>query len=694
MIASGQKSNQRGEYFSSIENILKPCEWEEGINTLKISTFLSPMKQMLYNEKSGYYFILGGENLYYSLDKKKWLVLTRVKKAIDSCIDNKGTVYLLAQNKIFVNTSIDSAPLFLTTYSTDSYYSLATNGDMVIAGGLREIYYLENGIFQKSLSGLSESNNSFRVWFKGGKFFATDGNSDKRQPLYVSSDGKNWIQAQSGNKFCNYYTKVEYFNNFWYSNFGSYLYKSSDGENWETTRFNNVRDFLGGENNFFILDSGGGIYNLNNRVTTLPDFSTVHGDHYGIEIFNNNNFWSVWAADSTLGNIDMVYSNDNGKNWQTVSLPDCGSLIKIDEQYCTFGYNTRKIFFTINLKNWREYQFAVSLSNITTGQNSAIGVYSNEIYYTSDGITWAKSSQPLFSNSNEKYYMNLSYAQGTFFICTNYNNSYNWYYSTDAGVSWNKANTSNYPGLVNTDLTNMSAVILREYDNVVFAFDANFTNFEYQYLDLTLTNSWNGIALSCNSKAYVNMKNGFYAWGETNGGISIERNSTRMYLEAFSMLYGSDYSFIQLFYVNQRLYAVNSDYNLIYFNDDLTWWQEASINLYSQTIDFISYGNGLYILRNNSGQIYTSIAGTSFSLNSSLSDKEFYYIFYTGEFWIGMTIDSLYYSKEGDQWIKFHSGPGRLSSSNLGNFIPKNKSFALFNDGVNLYYYTIPIQIS
>ena len=59
-----------------------------------------------------------------------------------------------------------------------------------------------------------------------------------------------------------------------------------------------------------------------------------------------------------------------------------------------------------------------------------------------------------------------------------------------------------------------------------------------------------------------------------------------------------------------------------------------------------------------------------------------------------MTIDSLYYSKEGDQWIKFHSGPGSLSSSNLGNFIPKNKSFALFNDGVNLYYYTIPIQIS
>lgn len=686
MIASGQKSNQKGEYFSSVENILKPCEWEEGINTFQISTFLSPMKQIFYSE--GYYFILGGERLYYSSNRINWLS-TNVKNAIDSCIDNKGTIYLLAQNKI-VKGKVNIIPYFETISSTNSYYSLATNGDIVIAGGLREIYYLENGIFQKSLSGLSESNDSFRVWFKGGKFFATDGNSDKQQPLYVSSDGKNWIQAQSGNKICNYHTKVEYFNNFWYSNFGSYLYKSSDGENWETTRFNNVRDFLGGENNFFILDSGGGIYNLNNRVTTLPNFSTVHGDHYGIEIFNNNNFWSVCAANSSFGNVDMVYSNDNGKNWQTISLPDCGSLIKIDEQYWTFSY-TGKIFFTTNLKNWKESQYAVSLSNITTGQNSAIGVYNNKVYYTLDGIIWKEVSQPPFQSSDEKYYMNLSYAQGTFFICTNYNNSYNWYYSTDAGVSWNKANTSNYPGLVNTNLTNMSAVILREYDNVVFAFDTKFTNFKYQYLDLTLTNSWNDVTLSCNSKAYVNMKNGFYAWGKTDGGISIERNSTRMYLENFSMLYGSDYSFIQLFYVNQRLYAVNSDYNLIYFNDDLTRWQEASIDLYSQSVEFMSYGNGLYIL-GTSQTIYTSTNGINFYIDNFLTENDFFYVFYTGEFWIGINYESFQYSKDGEQWIKFHEGLGRkiLTPKNLTS---KDKSFTLLYIGPQLYYYTIPVQI-
>lgn len=692
MIASGQKSNQKGEYFSSIENILKPCEWEEGINTFQISTFLSPMKQMFYSE--GYYFILGGgKGLYYSSNRINWFSIN-IKNAIDSCIDNKGTIYLLTQNQIVKGKVANAIPSFKTISSTNSYYSLATNGDIVIAGGLREIYYLENGIFQKSLSGLSESNDSFRVWFKGGKFFATDGNSDKQQPLYVSSDGKNWIQAQSGNKICNYHTKVEYFNNFWYSNFGSYLYKSSDGENWETTRISNVRDFLGGENNFFVLDSGGNIYNFNkNLVTTLPNFNTVHSDHYGIEIFNNNNFWSVWAADSTLSNVDMVYSSDNGKNWQTISLPDCGSLIKIDKQYWTFSYSTKKIFFTTNLKDWRESQFAVGVGSITAGQSSMIGVYNNKVCYTLDGIIWKEASQPPFQSSDERGVMNLSYARGTFFICTNYNNSYNWYYSTDAGISWSKANASNYPALVNTDLTDMSAVILREYDNVVFAFDAKFTKFKYQYLDF-LKNDWNGIALSCNSKAYVNMKNGFYAWGKADGGISIERNPTRIYLENFSMLYDSDYSYIQLFYINKRLYAINSNYNLIYFNDDLTRWQNASIDLYSQSVGFMSYGNGLYVLGTSgaSPTIYTSTNGINFYIDNFLTDN-FFYVFYTGEFWIGINYESFQYSKDGNQWIKFHEGLGRkiLAPKNLTS---KDKSFTLLYIGPQLYYYTIPVQIS
>lgn len=683
MIASGQKSNQKGEYFSSIENILKPCEWEEGINTFQISTFLSPMKQIFYSE--GYYFILGGERLYYSSNRINWLS-TNVKNAIDSCIDNKGTIYLLAQNKI-VKGKVNIIPYFETISSTNSYYSLATNGDIVIAGGDKEIYYLENDTFQKSLSGLTNSRSSFKVWYKGNRFFATDGTLSTSRPLLMSLDGKNWTEAYPG-QVCNSYTKVEYFNNAWYVTLDdSYLYKSADCKNWEKTSINNVCEIIGGQNNFFILNENGRILNLYNQGVA----SVESGNYIAVQMFNKDQFWSVGTIDGN--STSVAFSEDDGKTWKNFISPVNGSLIKMDGQYFIFDYsNNHKIYFSTDLKNWRESQFAVSLSNITTGQNSAIGVYNYEIYYTSDGITWAKSSQPPFSNSNEKYYMNLSYVQGTFFICTSYNNSYNWYYSTDAGGSWNKANTSNYPSLVNTDLTDMSAVILREYDNVVFAFDAKFTKFKYQYLDLTLKNDWNGVALSCNSKAYANMKNGFCAWGKTDGGISIERNPTRIYLENFSMLYGSDYSFIQLFYVNQRLYAVNSNYNLIYFNDDLTRWQEASIDLYSQSVGFMSYGNGLYIL-GTSSTIYTSTNGINFYIDNFLTENDFFYVFYTGEFWIGINYESFQYSKDGEQWIKFHEGLGRkiLAPKNLTS---KDKSFTLLYIGPQLYYYTIPVQIN
>lgn len=705
MIASGQKSNQKVEYLVSIENILKPCIWEEGINTIQFSTFMSPMKQILYNKVSGLYFMLGGEKLYYSSDKINWFSVL-VTTPTDGCITNNSTVYLLAQNNIFkcINNNL-TAPDFSKINSTDSYYSLATDGDIVIAGGLREIYYLEDDTFQKSLSGLTESNNSFRVWSKGGKFFATDGNSDKSQPLYVSSNGKNWIQAQNGNKICNYYTKVEYFNNFWYANFDSYLYKSSDGENWEKTSVGNVIDFLGGENNFFILDSGGNILNLNNDlIATLPNVSIVHSGHYGIQIFNNNNFWSIWASNSAIANVNMIYSNDNGKNWQTISLPGCGSLIKINEQYWTFIYNTKKIFFTTNLKNWKESQFAVKLSSITVGQSSAIGLYNNEIYYTSDGITWKKASQPAFVNSNEKNYMSLSYVQSTFFICTNYNSTYYWYYS-EKGDTWSTVTSSTHPGIINIDKDKIAPVKLEEYTNTVFAFDEKFTKYSTQNVDLTLLCEFNSQDIqNINSKAYTVIDNGFFVVGLAKKGIYLTSIIDRYSInDQNNFSYDTNNLYTQFFCVNHRLYAVDNNLNLIYFSDDFNYWYSSSTTLYS-SIDYMFYGDGLYIIIDEQANFYISYDGKNFSLDndsfynidtsSSENILDLFYVFYTGSFWIGITFGGLYYSKDTNSWTKFHKGPLIRNRNSIGNFTPRDKSFTLFQDGEKLYYYTIPVQIS
>lgn len=353
-------------------------------------------------------------------------------------------------------------------------------------------------------------------------------------------------------------------------------------------------------------------------------------------------------------NIGLIDGLTLGRVWTEVLLPKenasssgafivgaCGGMY-----FAKSGYDDYELFYSTDGLNW-----ARTASNFDTNGNihyydglfiAAGGTYSNYgIRYSTDGIVWSQTLAGIMFS--EVYY------QSGIWIACGSSNSVGLYYSTN-GKSWSRSN-------ITTKLMSFHG-----HNNGVFVADAASDGMYYS----TNGSTWYKSNLSfADTSIFCVLGNGIW--------VCMEFGGTALYYSTDGKTWSKSYTlsgtYTRLYYENGTFIASGASTTSILYSNNGKEWKVGNI---TGPVYGMCCANNLILVRSNLRATYYSIDGISWTpinINKAMNN---YLAYNNGVYLAGSQSNGIIYSVDGKTW----------KYSNITNF--NTLGSIEYNDGVFL----------
>jgi photosystem II stability/assembly factor-like uncharacterized protein len=491
----------------------------------------------------------------------QWISVTNGLSAYSKTTLVNDGINLFAGNYGGLFVSIDNGLKWQpTTLTNVNVQKILIDGNNIYTGG--NGFYVSTNYGNSFSQSLSNFNTVLDIKKSENILYA----ACSYEGLNISFDnGISWVNKQNGRPMVGVEIKngIVFVGCFGmlYTNNGGVFKTSDNGNTWLNTSLENTDiHFLKSNSDFLFAGNKDSLLKSNDNGESWVKLVLPSGVSHIENVNILDDVLYVSASDASYQKKLTYFSNDNGQNWEILSLEyDIVSIVKKSNRYVASVEYHGVFLSDDNRQSWDYYLHSdVGIrSHYKKDSRLFVGTTNYGIYFSDDqGINWKKANSK--AKSINSFTSNDSYIFAGVF--TYFSDTGGVYRSSDSGNTWEI-----------TNLRNRTISALHYYDSKLFAGES----YSGVRQSLDNGNTWTHIGINGSVPYVIKDYNDKLFVGIYSSGLYYSTNSGESWIH--SML--NNVSVNNLEWNSQYMYATsNQEAGLYHSSDEGITWQPSTLN--------------------------------------------------------------------------------------------------------------------